>query len=109
MTGVNASISGGSENGSFYVGLGYLSQDGIVVSSENKRYSLSMNLDQQINDWLSFGSHFNWTRSNVKKVPDDMGGKYGGAISSALVTPSFQPIIDDEGYYTLSGLSWNGT
>ncbi len=108
MTGVNASISGGSENGSFYVGLGYLSQDGIVVSSENKRYSLSMNLDQQINEWLSFGSHFNWTRSNVKKVPDDMGGKYGGAISSALVTPSFQPIIDDEGYYTLSALAGMG-
>ena len=108
MTGVNASISGGSENGSFYVGLGYLSQDGIVVSSENKRYSLSMNLDQQINEWLSFGSHFNWTRSNVKKVPDDMGGKYGGAISSALVTPSFQPIIDDEGYYTLAALAGMG-
>jgi TonB-linked SusC/RagA family outer membrane protein len=108
MTGINAAVSGGGENGSFYVGLGYLSQDGIVVSSENKRYSLSMNLDQQINDWLSFGSHFNWTRSNVKKVPDDMGGKYGGAISSALVTPSFQPIIDDEGYYTLSALAGMG-
>jgi TonB-linked SusC/RagA family outer membrane protein len=108
MTGINAAVSGGGENGSFYVGLGYLSQDGIVVSSENKRYSLSMNLDQQINDWLSFGSHFNWTRSNVKKVPDDMGGKYGGAISSALVTPSFQPIFDDEGYYTLAGLGGMG-
>ena len=33
MTGINASVSGGSENGSFYVGLGYLSQDGIVAVS----------------------------------------------------------------------------
>ena len=108
MNGINASVSGGGENGSFYVGLGYLSQDGIVVSSENKRYSLSINLDQQVNDWLSFGTHFNYTRSNVKKVPDDMGGKYGGAISSALVTPSFQPVFDDDGYYTLAALAGIG-
>ncbi len=108
MTGINASVSGGGENGSFFVGLGYLSQDGIVVTSENKRYSLSINLDQKVNDWLSFGTHFNYTRSNVKSVPDDMGGKYGGAISSALVTPSFQPIFDEDGYYTLAALAGMG-
>ena len=33
VKGVNAAISGGGENGSFFVGLGYLDQDGIVVSS----------------------------------------------------------------------------
>tara|TARA_B100001059_G_scaffold236624_1_gene288358 strand:- start:6535 stop:9861 length:3327 start_codon:yes stop_codon:yes gene_type:complete len=108
MTGINASVSGGGENGSFFVGLGYLDQEGIVVSSKNKRYSLSFNLDQQVNEWLSFGTHFNYTRSNVKKIPDDMGGKYGGAISSALVTPSFQSIFDDEGYYTLAALGGMG-
>jgi TonB-linked SusC/RagA family outer membrane protein len=108
QTGVNASISGGGENGSFFVGLGYLDQEGIVVTSQNKRYSLSINLDQQINDWLSFGTHLNYTRANVKVVPDDMGARYGGAISSALQTPPFQPIFDDDGFYTIAAKNNTG-
>ena len=102
QSGINASISGGSEKGSFYVGIGYLDQDGIVVSSENKRYSLSINVDQEIKDWLSFGTHLNYTRSNVKSIPDQRGARYGGAISSALQTPPFQEIFDENGFYTLS-------
>jgi TonB-linked SusC/RagA family outer membrane protein len=102
QSGVNVSVSGGGENGSFFVGLGHLDQEGIVVTSQNKRYSLSINLDQNINDWLSFSTHFNYTRSNVKGIPDDMGAKYGGAISSALQTPSFQPIYDENGFYSVS-------
>ena len=102
QTGVNASVSGGSESGSFYVGLGYLDQEGIVLTSENKRYSLAINLDQEVNDWLSFGTHFTYTRSNVKSIPDDMGARYGGAISSALQTPPFQEIFDENGFYSVS-------
>jgi TonB-linked SusC/RagA family outer membrane protein len=102
QTGVNASVSGGSESGSFYVGLGYLDQEGIVLTSENKRYSLAINLDQEVNDWLSFGTHFTYTRSNVKTIPDDMGARYGGAISSALQTPPFQEIFDENGFYSVS-------
>ena len=102
QTGVNASVSGGSESGSFYVGLGYLDQEGIVRTSENKRYSLAINLDQEVNDWLSFGTHFTYTRANVKSIPDDMGARYGGAISSALQTPPFQEIFDDNGFYSVS-------
>lgn len=102
QSGINASVSGGSEKGSFYVGLGYLDQDGIVITSENKRYSLSINLDQEVNDWLSFGTHFNYTRSSVKSIPDQMGARYGGAISSALQTPPFQEIFDDNGFYSVS-------
>ena len=102
QTGVNASVSGGSESGSFYVGLGYLNQEGIVRTSENKRYSLAINLDQEVNDWLSFGTHFTYTRSNIKSIPDDMGARYGGAISSALQTPPFQEIFDENGFYSVS-------
>ena len=102
QTGVNASVSGGSESGSFYVGLGYLDQEGIVRTSENKRYSLAINLDQEVNDWLSFGTHFTYTRSNIKSIPDDMGARYGGAISSALQTPPFQEIFDENGFYSVS-------
>ena len=108
QTGINASISGGGENGSFFVGLGYLDQEGIVLTSQNKRYSLSINLDQQINDWLSFGTHLNYTRANVRVVPDDRGARFGGAISSALQTPPFQPIFDENGFYTIAAKNNTG-
>ena len=108
QTGINASISGGGENGSFFVGLGYLDQEGIVLTSKNKRYSLSINLDQKINDWLSFGTHLNYTRANVRVVPDDRGARFGGAISSALQTPPFQAIFDENGFYTVAAKNNTG-
>jgi hypothetical protein len=88
--------------------LGYLDQDGIVVSSGNKRYSLSINLDQTINEWLSFGSHFNYTRSNIKTIPDNMAARFGGAIQAALVTPRFQPIFNDDGTYSTQARTQGG-
>lgn len=100
ITGINASLSGGSEKGTYYVGLGYLDQDGVVVTSGLKRYSLSINLDQEINNWFSFGTHFNYTRSNVKDIPDNRGARYGGSVLSALVTPPFQEIYNPDGTYS---------
>jgi hypothetical protein len=74
----------------------------LLLHLRTKRYSLSINLDQEVNDWLSFGTHFNYTRSSVKSIPDQMGARYGGAISSALQTPPFQEIFDENGFYSVS-------
>ncbi len=100
ITGVNASFSGGSEKGSYFVGLGYLDQEGIIITSEHKRYSLAINLDHKIKEWLSFGTHFNYTRSKVKDIPDNKGARYGGSVLSALVTPPFQEIYNADGTYS---------
>src|SRR5262249_55496769 len=56
QTGANATFSGGSPKGTWLLGLGYLNQDGIVHTSNFKRYSINFQLEQNMNNWLSVGS-----------------------------------------------------
>ena len=51
------SISGASENASYYVSLGMLNKDGYLRDSENnekfKRYNVLMKAEFKVNDWIS--------------------------------------------------------
>jgi TonB-linked SusC/RagA family outer membrane protein len=48
-------ISGGTDNLKYLVSGGYLDQDGILVNSGYKRFSLRTNILADINNWASFG------------------------------------------------------
>ena len=51
----DVSVSGGSNSTSYYLSLGYLDQNGTVPRSNYKRYTLNMNIDTQITNWLKGG------------------------------------------------------
>jgi len=51
----NTSISGGNDNSNYAFSLGYLSQDGVVIHSGFKRYSMHANSDTKLTNWLSLG------------------------------------------------------
>jgi TonB-linked SusC/RagA family outer membrane protein len=97
MTGINAGFSGGSDKGSYYFGVGYVDQDGIALTSGYKRYSATLNLEQQMNGWLSIGTHISYNRTGYYDVPDNQRAKYGGFVLGALTTPSFSSIYNTNG------------
>ncbi|GHA38531.1 SusC/RagA family TonB-linked outer membrane protein [Salinimicrobium marinum] len=49
------SVSGGSENTNYYVGLGYLGQEGVLKVNPDQydRYNLNMRIDTDVKDWWS--------------------------------------------------------
>ncbi|GAC1307202.1 MAG: TonB-dependent receptor [Mucilaginibacter sp.] len=93
QTGANVGLSGGSETGTYYFGLGYLNQDGIMVGSNFDRYSTKFSINQTANKWLTIGADINYNRSNQRTVPQNASAAHGGAVISALVTPLYVPII----------------
>jgi TonB-dependent starch-binding outer membrane protein SusC len=102
ITGINAGFSGGGDKGTWYFGMGYVNQDGIAVTCSYKRYSIILNLEQQMYDWLSVGTHVSYNRTGYYDVPDntraqDDGGLYGGFVLSALNTPPFSSIYNTNG------------
>ena len=97
LTGINATFSGGGEKGTYSFGVGYVDQDGIAITSNYKRYSTSLNLEQQMNNWLSVGTHFNYNRTNYNDVYDNQRTQYGGFVLSALTTPPFSPVYNPNG------------
>ena len=57
---VNANISGGSDKINYYVSLGHLNQDAMIVNYGGfKRYNVQMNLDAQITERLKLGVTMN--------------------------------------------------
>ena len=99
QTGANASFSGGSPKGTWLLGLGYLNQDGIVHTSNFKRYAINFKLEQNMNDWLSVGSHLSYNRSFNTTIPDGASAQHGGTVLAALTTPPIVPVKDAQGVY----------
>ena len=52
---VDATVTGGSENVSYYVSLNHYDQKGIIENSEMHRETLAWNLDAKLKSWLKVG------------------------------------------------------
>lgn len=65
----NASISGGSENSSYYGSVGYKGQDGLFAYGTDtyKRYNMSFNFNTQVTKWLQIGFRTKYNRSEANE------------------------------------------
>lgn len=89
-------FSGGTEKTQYLFSTNYLNQQGIVAPAEFDRYSMRLNLDNNVNRWLKVGTSVNVLRSTTKDTPDNASSGRGGVIMSALNTPPFLKIYKDE-------------
>lgn len=71
----NLSVSGGNQNTSFFIGLNYFNQEGIVKNSSFEKYGLRLNIDHKVRDNLKFGVNINSLYHKDGYVP---GGDFGG-------------------------------
>jgi TonB-dependent starch-binding outer membrane protein SusC len=69
------SISGGTENMKYMVSGGYLDQQGILVNSAYKRFSLRANVSADINKVVSFGLNWGGSKESGNSPP------YGGGTA----------------------------
>jgi TonB-linked SusC/RagA family outer membrane protein len=91
------SVSGGGEKSKYFISGGYLSEQGIVRPAKFDRYTLRMNLDNEIKPWLKIGTSINVLNLNTEDTPDNASSGRGGVIMSALNTPPFLQIYKDDG------------
>ncbi|MBK6623116.1 MAG: TonB-dependent receptor [Saprospirales bacterium] len=90
-------FSNGTENSAYMVSLNYLNNEGIVNPARFDRYSLRVNLDNQVKRWLKIGTNLNVLSSKTKDTPDNASSGRGGVIMSALNTPPFLQVYKDDG------------
>lgn len=103
------SISGGTDNLSYMLSGGYLNQQGILINSSYKRFSLRANLDATITKWLNFG--LNWAGSrDAGNSPPYGGGTalsfLGQAVNIAPRWAPTTPPYDAEGNYSRAPLGY---
>ena len=59
-------FSGGSDKTTYYFSGGYYDQDGILIGTKFKRFTMRFSIDQQVKTWLKAGINGNLSRSNQK-------------------------------------------
>lgn len=79
------SVMGGSQKTQFAISGNYFDQDGILISSDFKRYSLRLNLDHQINDRVKIGTSILGSQNSNNSIPTGSTSLDGGAITTSMV------------------------
>lgn len=88
----NLDISGGGENSTYSLGLGYFDQEGTIVGSSFDRYSLRAKTRFSANDNISFGGSVLLSKSDISQN-DQSGGRR--SIEHAMKQAPTVPVYDE--------------
>ena len=91
------SAQGGTDLIKYYVSGGFMNQEGTIIGSNFKRFSVRSNLDAQLKKWLKLGLNVSYadTYDDLKLADSDEG-----IINYSLVTPPDIQIYDINGNYS---------
>jgi TonB-linked SusC/RagA family outer membrane protein len=78
-------LSGGNEQTQYYLSANWMDEKGIMIGSDHQKLNVRMNLDQQLNEWLSLAAGANYVRSKTNLVINGEQG-FGGLLTSAVFT-----------------------
>ncbi|MDF9799392.1 TonB-linked SusC/RagA family outer membrane protein [Catalinimonas alkaloidigena] len=98
------SMSGGNDNGNYYIGLNYFDQEGIVKTSSNKKYNARINAQTSPLENLLISANMNFTRENTQEILfSNAANDFAGPINTAIqFDPSLPPSLNDQGRYYLN-------
>lgn len=99
----NLGITGGSEKTTYYLGLDWVDQEGIIKNTGYQKGNIRFNLDSKLNNWLTMGAKFNVIRSSTNSSNTDgvagMNSLDQGTIGSAIASKPSAPIFNEDGTY----------
>jgi TonB-linked SusC/RagA family outer membrane protein len=100
------SVNGGTEKTQLALSLNYFNQDGIIINSNFKRYSLRLNLDHKISDRVKVGTSIMGSYNINSGIPTgsqtvgDADVVTGSIVGAALgAPPTLRPYRDDGTLY----------
>ena len=94
------SVSGGSDNSTYYASLGYLNHKGVISLSNLERVSGRLNLTQKFAKIFEYGMNMSVATSSTGNIPigtNDVGDSRGGATSGALFWAPTIPAYAQDG------------
>ncbi len=84
------SVSGGRDKTKYYLSGSYYYNQGIVKNTDFRRYSFRSNIDQTINDQLSFSFGLNYINSSSDEKPD--GNSFFSPLNSINIIGNFHDL-----------------
>jgi TonB-linked SusC/RagA family outer membrane protein len=98
------SVSGGNKTMKYAISGEYLNQDGIIIATGFKRYSVRSNFDIEIspNFSLKFNLNNSMTDVNYARNSDGGGGNNWSVIAQAGSAMPYYPLYEEDGSYFVS-------
>ncbi|WP_296618306.1 TonB-dependent receptor [Marivirga sp.] len=95
----NMSLSKGSEKGSFFTSISYVSQEGIIApeKSYNNRLTIRVNSQTEVNEYLTFGQSLSVVQTESESIPEN--NAFGTPIADALVYDPLTPVYDNNAQF----------
>jgi TonB-dependent starch-binding outer membrane protein SusC len=98
------SIKGGSDVARYFIAGGYFDQQGLILNTYFKRYTLRSNIDVDVTTWLKAGINANIIKDLGNVPPSGEGTKYvdilAQAVNSVLRFDPITPVYDEFGNYS---------
>ena len=95
----NLSAQGRNGNTGYYVSLGYLNTDGLIIGSDMERFSGRMNLDSKFK-WATIGVNTSYSYSTQNGFSLSTAGSISSPLTAAISSQTpMDPIYDSEGNY----------
>ncbi|KAA0992643.1 TonB-dependent receptor [Dyadobacter aurulentus] len=100
------SFSGGSDKSTFYLGVNYLSQEGVVKRSGLKKYNIRLNYELNPSEKFKINLNLNTNRSiNNSILTTNSGNENAGPMNTALqFDPTIAPGLNALGRYPFNSL-----
>ncbi|MEJ0102621.1 MAG: TonB-dependent receptor plug domain-containing protein [Bacteroidota bacterium] len=96
ITSHNVSVSGGSDQGSFLLSFNYFNQEGTLINTYNKRYTVRANSQYNVTKGIRIGENLSYSIQDNPKINilDE-----GNAVSMAYRQQPIVPVYDIMGNY----------
>jgi len=79
-------VRGGNKNIKYYGSVNYLQVKGVAVNDNFKQLGTRINVEANITDWLTYGTHTGLTYDNRAGLPADFSGENGAYFFNPLTT-----------------------
>jgi len=92
------SFSGGTDKLQYMLSGGYTAQDGIIMNTDFKRYSIRTNLENKFTNWLTVGANLSATRTDSNQAGQGSIDSDNAVGLISLASP-VSPIYNEDGSY----------
>ena len=103
MHNYNLSFDGGNDKGHYAFSASYFGQEGTIIGSNYDRFTLRLNTDYKIREWLKIGEHFSLMASGGRNAMNNSSSAGASVISAALAMAPWDPV-----YYPKGSVNKNG-
>jgi TonB-linked SusC/RagA family outer membrane protein len=108
MHNYNLSFDGGSEKGHYALSASYFGQQGTIVGSDYNRFTLRLNSDFKVREWLKIGEHFSIVSSYGRFAMNNSSSAGASIISGALAMAPWDPVYYPQGSVNKNGKDISG-